>query len=831
MPRIDGGPELLAAAAVLAAMQRQIVRLALGALALGLLAPAPEARADRLSVARDQPLVEVSHSVDLQIVDGVARYRVRRSFANAGTQSEEASLRIELAHGAAVTGLRIRARERWFDGELMDADLARERYRELTGIGAFEAKDPALLQWIWADQVHLQVFPVLPGGVNTVEYTLTAPLEYRDGRYVVTYPHADPQRSVDKLTLVDPVLRVHPNTRGAEIRVAGKRVAADEPVILVAPPPQPWIGEGAPEARASYVFSKLEVERDEPVQKASLRLEIDHTFSGDLTVALVSPKGEHIAVTEGKGGENDIRGSFPVELPAGTRTRGAWHLVVADQAGLDVGSLDAWAIDFSPERKGAATITASAADLPRFIPDAPDAGGSTGHVVIEVGPPKIRSLAARLGRVVASASKGFSRLEIDAAPRMGELPRRAAVVFVLDTSRSQDEEELAAQLRIVDAYLRHLPDARVELIASDRHARRVFGEFVAVPELPAALARARTAGALALRNGSALEEGLGLAAELLAGQAGPGRVVALTDARLRTRFRNAMAERALASAPATAITHLVIPEEDSVASLRRDDAHALAPIAAQQRGVLFIASAPEEDKRSPDEMLGLVRPIAIDSFAVAGIELGDAAELPAVLREGSSYRAMFATPDPTRRVVLTGKVWAAPLRRVITTSEPFDIATAGFVFSEDEHGELSPDEMRTVAYRGRAVSPVTSYLAVEPGVRPSVDGLEAEGEDVIGLGGMGLIGRGGGGGGYASPLPKIKDLLADAVKRCQQAHPAAKAWHVDLLLETTSREIVDVQVPRSDHAGLRDCLVEAAWALELPASHWPERDTHDLSLP
>ena len=820
-------------------MQRSSLYLALGALALATLAPGPTARADRLSVARDQPLVEVSHAVDLEIVDGVARYRVRRSFANSGTQSEEASLRIELAHAAAVTGLRIRARERWFSGELMDADLARERYRELTGLGAFEAKDPALLQWVWADQVHLQVFPVLPGGVNTVEYTLTAPLEYRNGRYVVTYPHADPQRGGDTLTLVDPVLRVHPNTRGAEIRVAGRRVAADEPVTLAAPPPLPWIGDGGPSAGASYIFSKLEVERDLPIASAQVHLEIDHTFSGDLRVALITPAGEHLEVTGGKGGENDIRGVFPVELPAGARTLGTWHLVVSDQAGLDVGSLDAWSLEFTPEHTGGKTSTvapllASAGDLPRFIPDAPDAGGSTGHVVIEVGPPKFRHLAARLGRVVASASKGFSRLEIDAAPRMGELPRRPAVVFVLDTSRSQDDDGLAEQLQIASAYLRHVPDARVELVAADRDARRVFADFVAVADMPAALERARAAGKLALHNGSAIEAGLGLAADLLAAESGPGRIVALTDARLRSRFRNPLADQALADAPATTITHVVIPQHSGYAELQRDDTHALAPIAEHARGVLFLASAPADDKRSPDEMLGLVRPIAIDHFRVAGLALGgrDAGDAPAVLREGNSYRAMFATPDPTRRVVLTGKVWAAPVRRVITTNEPFDIATAGFVFSEDEHGELSDDEMRTVAYRGRAVSPVTSYLAVEPGVRPSVDGLSGDeiGES-LGLGGLGLVGHGAGGGGSGSAPPRIADLLADAVKRCQSAHPAPAGWRVDLKLETTSREIVDVEVTRSSHAGLRDCLVEAAWDLELPYAPWPERDSHALQLP
>jgi len=219
-------------------MKRSSVLLAV-LTALATLAPAGTAHADRLSATRAQPLVEVSHTVDVEIDDGVARYKVRRTFANNGTLAEEATLRIELAHGAAVTGLRIRARERWYDGELMDAGEALEKYRELTGVGKWEAKDPALMQWVWADQVSLRVFPVLPGAVSTVEYTLTAPLEYRSGRHVLTYPYAMGVAGVSSLALTDPVLRVDPGhgDMRTEIRVAGQRVAPSTPVVLRPPPP------------------------------------------------------------------------------------------------------------------------------------------------------------------------------------------------------------------------------------------------------------------------------------------------------------------------------------------------------------------------------------------------------------------------------------------------------------------------------------------------------------------------------------------------------------------------------------------------------------------
>ena len=236
-------------------------------------------------------------------------------------------------------------------------------------------------------------------------------------------------------------------------------------------------------------------------------------------------------------------------------------------------------------------------------------------------------------------------------------------------------------------------------------------------------------------------------------------------------------------------------------------------------------------RTSAAKLLGLVRPIAIDGFKISGMDLTDAGEVPEVLGEGVGYRAMLATPDPTRRVVLSGKLWATPVRKVVTHSEHFDIATAAFVFSEDEHGELSPEEMRTVAFRGRAVSPVTSYLATEPGVRPSTDGLEENMGASFGLGGIGMGGGGGGRGILASiKLPTIESLLADDVARCVKTHVPAVAWQVSLAVETTGIEIVDVAAIRASSAPLRECIVEATWALELPDARWPEREQHTISL-
>lgn len=799
-------------------------------LAVAVLAEPTPAAADELIATRSQPLTEVSHTVEVTIDRGVARYRVRRAFANGGNRSDEARVHISLPHGAAATGLRIRARDRWYEGDLMEADEAREKYQELTGIGAWEPKDPALLQWTWADELMLQVFPVFAGSVNTVEYTLTAPLEYRDGTYVLSYPRANVDVNGTS-TMADPVITVDPGYgRGTTpITVAGLRVAADTPAVLAVPPPPPWVGDGEPDPAYGYAISPLVIDEEGLATKAEVTVDIDHTYSGDLHLSLVTPDGVHHELGGGEGGENDIRKSFDLELPEPLPAKGRWHLLVSDQAGADVGSIDAWSLALMKDAE-TKIVTADATGLPIFIPDASESEGNGGHALIEIAPPEIDEIDARLGRVVASSENGFARLELDMAPELRPLPKEASVVFVLDASISLSDEGLEDQLRIVKAFLSHVPDAVVEIVAVDRAARRGFGRFVPVDELDTALEEARRRGRLQLGNGSAMEVGLGLAADVLHGRRGPKRIVALTDELLRTRFTNAMAERSLDRAPDATIAHLASLSSGDP-KITRDDGHNLASIPGSQHGVLFRLTHPgREDKRLAPSLLGMVRPIAIDHFAVSGIDLSSAREVPKTMAEGTGYRAMTHDSAPPTKVVLTGKIWAEDFRRVVRHSAHFDEATAAFVFSEDEYDHLSEEEMLRVAFKGRAVSPVTSYLAVEPGVRPSWDGLEGRGSGA----GMGFSGRG-------KRVPRVRsaaariapDLpaeLAPGVRACATKHGLAKGWTVELDVETTWREIVDVQLASSHGTDAEACITEAVWETRLGAASWSERESHRVVL-
>ena len=122
-----------------------------------------------------------------------------------------------------------------------------------------------------------------------------------------------------------------------------------------------------------------------------------------------------------------------------------------------------------------------------------------------------------------------------------------------------------------------------------------------------------------------------------------------------------------------------------------------------------------------------------------------------------------------------------------------------------------------LALFGGAVSPVTSYLAIEPGVRPSTEGLfEGEG---LGLGSLGLIGRGAGAGvhGYGARRFDHQAWLRGELARLRGACGAPA---LRLTLETTRDEVVAVAAQlsgASDPVSAR-CVEEGVWAWDLPAS-------------
>jgi hypothetical protein len=155
---------------------------------------------------------------------------------------------------------------------------------------------------------------------------------------------------------------------------------------------------------------------------------------------------------------------------------------------------------------------------------------------------------------------------------------------------------------------------------------------------------------------------------------------------------------------------------------------------------------------------------------------------------------------------------------------------SALTFGNDLLGQLSEPEMMVLARHGRAVSPVTSYLAVEPGVRPSTEGFEEDG----GLGALGGSGYGDGAGGLGGSYCRAR-VPFDRAAWLRQALAGARracgyAGRVSIEVETTRAEVVDVPRVQGDSSGDRRCLEEAAWSLELPSDFSAEHDDYEIAL-
>src|SRR5262249_3741755 len=130
------------------------------------LTPYP-ARADGVEGSRSKELRETAHQIRITLGPAHASLRVRRKVFNGGDQYDQALFHIDAPPTAVATSLATLGMKAgqpfWFRGDLMEAEAAAAKYRELTGIGGYYPKDPALLSWRGQNELALQVFPCAPG--------------------------------------------------------------------------------------------------------------------------------------------------------------------------------------------------------------------------------------------------------------------------------------------------------------------------------------------------------------------------------------------------------------------------------------------------------------------------------------------------------------------------------------------------------------------------------------------------------------------------------------------------------------------------------------------
>ena len=623
----------------------------------------PDAYADELRSTAGRPLSEASHFVQLTVTDGVAQLLVQRTLTNPGESEEEAHLFVDIPKESAVTGLRLKRQEVWYEGSLLRV----KRDSDQTKVGPPKDKNWALLAW--GSSGYCELWASIPAkGSVVVEYTLTVLASYQGGSYHVAYP----------------------------------KVTAKKP--------------------PSFSF-------------------------------------------EGKG---------RVEESSDQKSYLLWPTM-----------------------------------------------------------PSLDLFSAKLG--VLQGEQDVIFLKIDTAAQLRPLPKGLSVVFVLDASYSMGEERLKAQLEVAASFLSHVPDAVFEVVVFSRYASRLVGGFAAATEFSATIKRAEAEGLLSLGNGSALEEGLEVAAEALAGGAGPSMIVALSDDAMRKGFRNKLAKDALRKAPEGTLVQLVVAEGSSFPNAFREN-NTRASIATATGGFFWRLRYSTLAELSP-LTLGLLRPTQLDDVLIKtkdGTLLAMLSE-EHTLEEGASLQRLSLLKSAPEVLIVEGKLWHERFRKVVTVDKAFSKATAAVLLSSALYEKLSLKDQEKFSLYGGTLSPVTSYAVERPKEKPTANTLY---ENPWRMGLRGTCGCGGGYGMSEGTLGlgterisslELAPFIKDEVVRCQQAHPTPDNWSARFRVDTTTNEIVDVVAMQHDPR--TDCIVEAIWGAVLPKkSFYESYDTFELTF-
>lgn len=449
---------------------------------------------------------------------------------------------------------------------------------------------------------------------------------------------------------------------------------------------------------------------------------------------------------------------------------------------------------------------------------------------LELRPRNAPRVDGVLASVPVSEGKNLVRARLAVAPRLGEVPRGAHVVVLFDNSRSMSSP--GAGLGAVRSYLGHMNGATVDFITFDREVKSPIGKGVAVSD---ALTRLATL-TLEPKNGSRLDDALAKADAILgASPATSRRVVIVTD----TQMRRALTPEKLGASAwkSGALVHLATVG-DGAAMIHRDDDSPWATLPRRTGGLFWSAfSPPVPESATRVAFEEWARPKRIDKVVVKGLPSDYSA--PDVLDEGQAIEHFTVAEESAPRVELAGEIWSSPFRTTYAANDEQAKVASALVFGSHLFGTLSESEQMVLAMRGGAVSPVTSYLAIEPGVRPSNEGLDW---GTIGHGSGTGTGQGFGNGhgrlGSSRVRPTfdkhawLKGQLEKAAKHCGVV-ATGSTRAISVKLETTTIEIVDIgdvaTAPVRD-AKIESCVGEEMWSVMLPAQFEAERDDFDVGV-
>jgi Ca-activated chloride channel family protein len=153
---------------------------------LVLLAAAP-AQARGLLIPTEKkvpPLAMLNHQVSIAIDDQVAVTRVEQTFRNHTDRELEATYIFPVPKGASVRKFAMWVNGTKVEGELVEADKARQIYTSIVR----RTQDPGLLEYMGNNLLRMRVYPIKPRGDQKVAITYTSVAQAENGLIEYVYP-------------------------------------------------------------------------------------------------------------------------------------------------------------------------------------------------------------------------------------------------------------------------------------------------------------------------------------------------------------------------------------------------------------------------------------------------------------------------------------------------------------------------------------------------------------------------------------------------------------------------------------------------------------------
>lgn len=141
-----------------------------------------------------------------------------------------------------------------------------------------------------------------------------------------------------------------------------------------------------PDNDETGIDSIIDVNKDGIVRQIAVKVDINHSYIGDLRVELIAPTGQSVTLHKQEGtNADDLRKTYSTSShPAltdmvGLRASGSWTLRVSDRANADIGKLNSWSLAIELDK--AESVVRAEVKPELQIPDNDPSGiGSVLHI-------------------------------------------------------------------------------------------------------------------------------------------------------------------------------------------------------------------------------------------------------------------------------------------------------------------------------------------------------------------------------------------------------------------------------------------------------------------